>query len=340
MRRGFHVVMTGRTKEDESMCHAVAAHAHASLGQQLQFLEEERGVDSSKRNIPEAASADFLPLDLSSERSVDEFWRAFSNQYGNDAGFTLINNACHSAHGWGQDVFDDCMGVNVRGTARLTNAVLSAHNAPRRVLFMACRFARPTLESVGPRYVKDLEWCASLPPQKCLRELEKLVKVREGEDRLESTGCGAYLLSKACQLAFAQSVAREARRRGHHVNATCPGMMNTRTGALLGAGERGMEGPALTTVQFVGLDKIPSVLAQVYYVTKGRGSSGITRAERYPHGYFFADAEFFDIESTKSFIGSAGASHPGYRTFMPNSGSSSSTSPSWLDRVRGWFKGG
>jgi 2-hydroxycyclohexanecarboxyl-CoA dehydrogenase len=153
-------------------------------------VDEERGRSAAAEGAAAGLRVEFLPLDLTSKPSIDDFAIAVRDHVEQVDG--LVNGA-----GWDAiqpflenppEMWDRLIAVNLMGAIRLTRAVL--------------------------------------PPMVAARA-GKIVNISSDAGRVGSTGETVYAAAKGGLIAFTKSLAREMARYGVNVNCVCPGPTDT-----------------------------------------------------------------------------------------------------------------
>ena len=153
-------------------------------------IDEEGGRSAAAEGAAAGLAVEFLPLDLTSAASVDQFVSAVHGQVEPIDG--LVNAA-----GWDAiqpfldnppEMWDRLIAINLMGAIRLTRAVL--------------------------------------PPMVAARA-GKIVNISSDAGRVGSTGETVYAAAKGGLIAFTKSLAREMARYSININCVCPGPTDT-----------------------------------------------------------------------------------------------------------------
>src|SRR5271169_1505001 len=153
-------------------------------------IDAEGGRAAATEGAAAGFAVEFLPLDLASKTSVDDFVAAAHREVGRVDG--LVNAA-----GWDQiqpflenppEMWDRIIAINLMGAIRLTRGVLP-----------------PMVEARGG----------------------KVVNISSDAGRVGSMGETVYAAAKGGLIAFTKSLAREMARYCINVNCVCPGPTDT-----------------------------------------------------------------------------------------------------------------
>ncbi len=153
-------------------------------------IDQEGGRAAADEGAAAGLAVEFLPLDLTSASSVENFITAVHGQVEPIDG--LVNAA-----GWDRiqpfldnppEMWDRVISINLMGAIRLTRGVL--------------------------------------PPMVAARA-GKIVNISSDAGRVGSTGETVYAAAKGGLIAFTKSLAREMARYGINVNCVCPGPTDT-----------------------------------------------------------------------------------------------------------------
>ena len=153
-------------------------------------LDEAGGRAAAAEGSSERLPIDYLPLDLTDERSIDDFVAAAHRQVARVDG--LVNGA-----GWDQiqpflenppEMWDRIIAINLMGAVRLTRGLL---------------------------------------PPMVAASTGKIVNISSDAGRVGSMGETVYAAAKGGLIAFTKSLARELARYRINVNCVCPGPTDT-----------------------------------------------------------------------------------------------------------------
>jgi len=153
-------------------------------------VDNVRGSEAESRLRGETITADFMPVDVTDETSVQTMASAALDRYDqidiviNAAGWTYVAPFVEST----VDLWQRIVDINFLGTLRITHAFL---------------------------------------PAMISRQAGKIVNIASDAGRVGSTGESAYAGAKGGIIAFSKSLAREVARYGINVNCICPGPTDT-----------------------------------------------------------------------------------------------------------------
>ena len=153
-------------------------------------VDEAGGAATADEGAAERLAIDYLRLDLTDKRAIDDFVAAVDHRVGRIDG--LVNGA-----GWDQiqpflenppEMWDRVIAVNLMGAVRLTRGLL---------------------------------------PPMVAAATGKIVKISSDAGRVGSMGETVYAAAKGGLIAFTKSLARELARYRINVNCVCPGPTDT-----------------------------------------------------------------------------------------------------------------
>lgn len=153
-------------------------------------LDEAGGRTAAAEGSSERLPIDYLPLDLTDKRSIDDFIAAAHRRMARVDG--LVNGA-----GWDQiqpflenppEMWDRIIAINLMGAVRLTRGLL---------------------------------------PPMVAASTGKIVNISSDAGRVGSMGETVYAAAKGGLIAFTKSLARELARHRINVNCVCPGPTDT-----------------------------------------------------------------------------------------------------------------
>jgi len=153
-------------------------------------IDEEGGRAAAAEGAAAGLAVEFLPLDLTSAASIDNFVAAVHRQVEpidglvNAAGWDMIQPFLDNP----LEMWDRVVAINLMGAIRLTRAVLPAMVEARA---------------------------------------GKIVNISSDAGRVGSTGETVYAAAKGGLIAFTKSLAREMARYSINVNCVCPGPTDT-----------------------------------------------------------------------------------------------------------------
>jgi carbonyl reductase 1 len=187
---------------------------------------EAEGYAAAQELIAEGFVAEFKPLDVASDASVDALARNLSR----DAITVdiLVNNAGVALRGFSGDVVRRTLAVNYFGAARVTDALLPL--IPDGGTIVMVSSALGELVNYRAELKKRL-----LDPALARREIDALMRsfiddVEHGVHAEAGWPSSAYNASKAGLNALARVYARDLAPRHIRVNAVCPGWVRTDMG--------------------------------------------------------------------------------------------------------------
>mmetsp|Transcript_50715 Transcript_50715/g.123627 ORF Transcript_50715/g.123627 Transcript_50715/m.123627 type:complete len:269 (+) Transcript_50715:110-916(+) len=186
------------------------------------------GEESAARLKSEGCNVQFMPLDIDSEQSIDEFAAKLKISFPQGIDI-LVNNAAIAFKGadptpFGQQA-EPTIRVNYKGTAMLTDALLPVVKNGGRIATVASMSG--SLRNYHPSLQERFR-----NPNMTRQQLDQLAGefvtlAQRGQHNQAGWPNTCYGVSKALAIAHTRMLARELAPRGILVNCCCPGYVAT-----------------------------------------------------------------------------------------------------------------
>jgi len=193
---------------------AIVTGSNRGLGEEVARELAARGF----RVIGTARSGEHA-LDISDPASVEAFAKTIESVD------VLVNNAAIAMDGFDANVAKRTIDVNVRGTMRLTEALLPKLRSD--IVNVSSGMGQISILS---RSLRERVMDASSREDVIALADEFVSSVANGTHERKGWPSSAYSVSKALINAYTRVLARELEPRGIRVNAVCPGWVRTRMG--------------------------------------------------------------------------------------------------------------
>ncbi|KIW23780.1 uncharacterized protein PV07_11956 [Cladophialophora immunda] len=194
----------------------------------------------------------FLPLDIDSKRSIEEFAGKITQEHPDGIDF-LINNAGIALDGFNENVVRKTLHCNYYGTLEVTQKLLPHIKDGGRLVNVASMVGR-----LGSRYSGSVRsrFLSAKTPEEITQLMEEFsAAVSNGTYQRNWPGT-AYAVSKAGVIGMTRTIARQNAQKGSKVliNSCCPGYVNTdmTKGRGVKTPDQGAQTPVLLAIGDIG----------------------------------------------------------------------------------------
>ncbi|KIX99918.1 uncharacterized protein Z520_04555 [Fonsecaea multimorphosa CBS 102226] len=167
----------------------------------------------------------FLPLDIDSQQSIEEFAGRIKQEHPDGIDF-LINNAGIAMDGFNENVVRKTLGCNYYGTLEATQKLLPHIKDGGRLVNVASvagRLSSKYSSSVRSRFL------SAKTPEEITQLMEEFSAAVSNGTYQKNWPGAAYAVSKAGVIGMTKTIAEQNAQKGSKVliNSCCPGYVNT-----------------------------------------------------------------------------------------------------------------
>ncbi|OAP59312.1 hypothetical protein AYL99_06610 [Fonsecaea erecta] len=220
----------------------------------LESIKADPQLKSAKalRNDGGLTDVKFLPLDIDSERSIEEFAGKITQEHPDGIDF-LINNAGIAMDGFNENVVRKTLHCNYYGTLEATQKLLPHIKDGGRLVNVASMAGQ-----LGSKYSSSIRarFLNAKTPEEITQLMEEFsAAVTNGTYQKNWPGA-AYAVSKAGVIGMTRTIARQNAEKGSTVliNSCCPGWVNTdmSKGRGVKTPDQGAQTPVLLAIGDIG----------------------------------------------------------------------------------------